>query len=415
MNQNEEKGNNYGLFLLYFFLFVVFTGSILGSGSKISSALRLIFETLVFLGALVRVVSKREKWRSTAMSISVLRYATANLFTLFIITTIQIVVLHVSSLSPGDVFKRSLYYFFILLAIRSNKPISQKNLLFFSTLVILLNFPFIISAYSDKGLAFKASENLTPLLNADDTALVFSILFAWHFYQWTCNSFSKITKWHIAICGTMIVYISILRVFAALAFCAVIILMSLGKQYQSKLRTNLLRNSSIVFMVPIFLLIKRASDLNLAASQGNSYLFQNNLSTFGNGRLGAWLEVFTNYTGRDIASFLFGSGLGSDIQFINIWGKALQSHSIILTWLLELGLIGALLSLFFFIRFLIKLPPLPRIIMLATFTSSSITNGIIGFRTLPAAFLALFFAQSNFFDSPKQKTSVSRLSDKGAH
>ena len=351
MNQNEEKGNNYGLFLLYFFLFVVFTGSILGSGSKISSALRLIFETLVFLGALVRVVSKREKWRSTAMSISVLRYATANLFTLFIITTIQIVVLHVSSLSPGDVFKRSLYYFFILLAIRSNKPISQKNLLFFSTLVILLNFPFIISAYSDKGLAFKASENLTPLLNADDTALVFSILFAWHFYQWTCNSFSKITKWHIAICGTMIVYISILRVFAALAFCAVIILMSLGKQYQSKLRTNLLRNSSIVFMVPIFLLIKRASDLNLAASQGNSYLFQNNLSTFGNGRLGAWLEVFTNYTGRDIASFLFGSGLGSDIQFINIWGKALQSHSIILTWLLELGLIGALLSLFFFIRF----------------------------------------------------------------
>jgi hypothetical protein len=98
--------------------------------------------------------------------------------------------------------------------------------------------------------------------------------------------------------------------------------------------------------------------------------------SWGSGRIGAWQYRLELIWSRDLATFLFGGGLGSDIIWTPQWSTLgdLPAHNDYLHTMMETGLLGLIAVLVFLAGLMIRLPGSSKSILIALLISSLFSN-----------------------------------------
>lgn len=399
----KVSSSKIGLFSLIFVLLTFLVGAIQDPIGKVPSIFRLSSELIVGMVGLSTLFINRSSADSYSLALRKLGGVSA--IAIIGEAIVQNFLYPDLGFNPVVILKRISFFIFLFYAVVVRKKISVLNFRFFAIAVLALILPFAIKAFKAKGFNFHGSYQATPLIDSHDTAFILGIIFIWSFLSVRLGKKGWLRNPDLYIAGFSLIFIVCFKVFAVLLLCGIVVVLTLGKEYSIKVKKNINRNLIFVFGGVLFFIVKRLSDLTLAKSQNNGYLFSNNLGTFGNGRVGAWLQILSELRNRGVSNILFGTGIGTDLHNFLIWKETLSSHSILLTWITELGIVGAGFLVFIFYKFFMRIGIVQKHVFFAVIVTSLMTSGLIGLRTFPAAFFAIFVSQLRFFEEDRASST----------
>ena len=370
----KVSSSKIGLFSLIFVFLTFLVGAIQDPNGKVPSIFRLSAELIVGLVGLSTFFIN--KTSADSYSLALRKLGGVSAIAIIGEAIVQNFLYPDLGFNPVVILKRISFFLFLFYAAVVRKRISLLHFRIFAISVLALILPFAFRAFRAKGFNFHGSYQATPLIDSHDTAFILGIIFIWSFLALRLGKKGWLRNPDLYIAGFSIIFIA-------------------------KNKRNFNRNLIFIFGGILFFIVKRISDLTLAKSQNNGYLFSNNLGTFGNGRVGAWLQILSELRNRGVSNLLFGTGIGTDLHNFLIWKETLSSHSILLTWITELGIVGAAFLVFIFYKFFMRISIVQKHVFFAAIVTSLITSGLIGLRTFPAAFFAIFVSQLRFFEEDR--------------
>ena len=395
----KVSSSKIGLFSLIFVFLTFLVGAIQDPNGKVPSIFRLSAELIVGLVGLSTFFIN--KTSADSYSLALRKLGGVSAIAIIGEAIVQNFLYPDLGFNPVVILKRISFFLFLFYAAVVRKRISLLHFRIFAISVLALILPFAFRAFRAKGFNFHGSYQATPLIDSHDTAFILGIIFIWSFLALRLGKKGWLRNPDLYIAGFSIIFIACFKVFAVLLLCGILVVLTFGKEYSAKNKRNFNRNLIFIFGGILFFIVKRISDLTLAKSQNNGYLFSNNLGTFGNGRVGAWLQILSELRNRGVSNLLFGTGIGTDLHNFLIWKETLSSHSILLTWITELGIVGAAFLVFIFYKFFMRISIVQKHVFFAVIVTSLITSGLIGLRTFPAVFFAIFVSQLRFFEEDR--------------
>jgi|GEM_PF-2508951 hypothetical protein len=125
-----------------------------------------------------------------------------------------------------------------------------------------------------------------------------------------------------------------------------------------------------------------------------------NIEDWGSGRIGVWLHRYEIIQHRDLATFLFGGGLGADRLWTPQWRwmATALAHNDFVHLLMERGLIGLMATFLMLAGLAMRLHHNARALLVAVIASSALSNGFLqtpmaASHAMLALSLALFVYQ----------------------
>ena len=109
----------------------------------------------------------------------------------------------------------------------------------------------------------------------------------------------------------------------------------------------------------------------------------------GSGRIAAYVHRLDLIGSRDLLTFMFGSGAGSDKFTTGVWLSAKGSHNDFLQTLVQRGLVGFAGLILFIVALGLRLSGGSKALLIALIATSAVSNGLLG---RPAQIPYLFFA-----------------------